>query len=302
VGKRRAIASAPTPMEAGEGKAQQLQAFPNTSIPGGQKGLRHSAEFWQGFSPRMHGTEAPQNSYTHRAAEAMQSPPMLVFDICAGTLGFLSGAIAVSLRKGSRNHGLAGTVFVISMLSLAISGIFLTFIKHKPGDVLGGTLTFYLVGTAWITAKRKERQTGALDWAALFVVLSLLSVIVIFAFEAAYSATGVKYGYSVGPYAFLASVAMIAAAGDLRMLVCGGVAGTQRTARHLWRMCFAFFIAAASIFLARQHLFPAFMRKTGLLFLLSFMPLLLMIFCLIRVRFTNVFKQKPIPARSAYAD
>jgi hypothetical protein len=65
-------------------------------------------------------------------------------------------------------------------------------------------------------------------------------------------------------------------------------------------MCFALFIAASSIFLARQHLFPAFMRKTGALFLLSFLPLALMVFWLVRVRFARRF-QKPVTAFRAQA-
>lgn len=81
------------------------------------------------------------------------------------------------------------------------------------------------------------------------------------------------------------------------MLVRGGISGTQRIARHLWRMCFALFIAAASIFMARQQIFPALLRKTGVLFLLSFLPLILMIFWLIRVRFANAFKQNVMHAR-----
>jgi hypothetical protein len=80
--------------------------------------------------------------------------------------------------------------------------------------------------------------------------------------------------------------------GDVRMLVRRGISGSHRIARHLWRMCFALFIAAGSIFLARQHLFPAFMRKTGMLVFLSVLPLLLMIFWLIRVRVTNPDKKK----------
>jgi hypothetical protein len=69
------------------------------------------------------------------------------------------------------------------------------------------------------------------------------------------------------------------------MLLGGGVRGAKRIARHLWRMCFAWFIASSSIFLARPHLFPAVMRKTGALYLLSVLPLILMIFWLIRVLF-----------------
>jgi len=92
----------------------------------------------------------------------------------------------------------------------------------------------------------------------------------------------------------MGSVAVLALAGDLRLLVRGGISGTHRVARHLWRMCFALFIAAASIFLARQHLFPELLRKTGSLVFLSLLPLLLMIFWLIRVRFTSAFRRKAI--------
>jgi hypothetical protein len=93
-----------------------------------------------------------------------------------------------------------------------------------------------------------------------------------------------KNGYTPGPFVFLGSVGLIAIIGDIRMLVRGGVSGVPRIARHLWRMCFALFIASASIFLARQRLFPHFMRTSGTLYLLSFLPLVLMIFWLVRVR------------------
>ena len=117
----------------------------------------------------------------------------------------------------------------------------------------------------------------------LLVVLVVVAVAVTFGLEAARSQTGLKYGHPAGPYAFLGSVAVIAAVGDVRMLIRGGVSGAQRIARHLWRMCFGWFIASASIFLARPHLFPVFFRKTGLPYFLTFLPLLLMIFWLIRV-------------------
>jgi hypothetical protein len=70
-----------------------------------------------------------------------------------------------------------------------------------------------------------------------------------------------------------------------------GVSGTQRIARHLWRMCFAWFVASASIFLARPHLFPSIMRKSGALVFLTVLPLILLIFWMIRVKFTKAFKE-----------
>ena len=87
----------------------------------------------------------------------------------------------------------------------------------------------------------------------------------------------------------------LAATGGIRMLVLGGVSGTQRVVRHLWRMCFAWFIASASIFLARPQIYPALLRRTGVLYLLGVLPLILMIFWLIRVRITNAYEKKSMP-------
>jgi hypothetical protein len=116
--------------------------------------------------------------------------------------------------------------------------------------------------------------------------------------EAAMSPTGLKYDYPPGPYFFLGSVAALATAGDIRMLIRHGIVGKQRIARHLWRMCFALFIAAASIFMARQQFFPDLLRKTGVLLFLSFLPLMLMIFWLVRVRFANAYKRMSITTSS----
>jgi hypothetical protein len=135
-----------------------------------------------------------------------------------------------------------------------------------------------------LTVGRRNAQTGILDWVALLVVGTATAVELTFGLEAAISPTGLKFGYSPGPYFFLGSVALLATVGDIRMLVRGGISGTSLIARHLWRMCFALFIAAGSLFLARPHLFPVFMRKTGVFYMLSILPLIVMIFWLVRMR------------------
>lgn len=108
---------------------------------------------------------------------------------------------------------------------------------------------------------------------------------------------------------FMGSVLLLAAAGDIRMLVRGGLFGAQRIARHLWRMCFGLFIAAGSFFLGGsnrplrllsavgigQHL-PQALFNTGLYLVLSILPLVLLIFWLVRVRFTNAYRSKAIAA------
>ena len=217
----------------------------------------------------------------------MKISPILLFHIVTGTLGMLSGFVAIFLLKGSRRHGMAGNVFVLAMMGLAASGTFLAIMKSQPGNVLGGTLTFYLVTTAWMAARRRAGGPGIFDWIALLVVSTIAAFEVTYGLEAALGATGMKYGYSPGPYFFMGSVAVLATVGDVRMLVRGGIAGAHRIARHLWRMCFALFIAASSIFLARAEIFPALLRNTGVLYFLSFLPVLLMIFWMVRILFTK---------------
>ena len=135
--------------------------------------------------------------------------PLLLLHITAGTLGMLSGFVAVFLRKGSRRHGLAGNVFVISMLSLSASGVYLAFMKSQPGNVLGGALTFYLVATAWHHRPAQGRGARSFRLGRASGCLAVAAVNVTYGVEAAISPTGLKYDYPPGPYFFLGSVALL---------------------------------------------------------------------------------------------
>jgi len=93
---------------------------------------------------------------------------------------------------------------------------------------------------------------------------------------------------------FMGSVLLLAAAGDVRMLLRGGVLGTQRIVRHLWRMSFGLFIATGSFFLGQAvKVFPFLANQTNLLIIPAVLPLLLLVFWLFRVRFTPAYKSMP---------
>ena len=68
------------------------------------------------------------------------------------------------------------------------------------------------------------------------------------------------------------------------MILRRGVTGAQRIARHLWRLCFALFIAAGSFFLGQPQVFPVSLRGSPLLILVSVAPLGFLLFWLVRVR------------------
>jgi hypothetical protein len=79
--------------------------------------------------------------------------------------------------------------------------------------------------------------------------------------EAANSPTGRSGSFAAGAYFIFASVALLLALGDVRMLRRGGVFGKDRIGRHLLRMGLAMFIAFASFFLGQQQVFPPGLRN-----------------------------------------
>jgi hypothetical protein len=215
--------------------------------------------------------------------------PILIIHICGGVVGLLSGIAAMSFRKGSSRHRLAGNIFFISMLTMASTAAYL-------GNVFGGASALYLVTTGWLTARRREGETTIFDWGALLFGLAVGVPIVTDGLRIASGLIPPKPGVPVGMILFLGSVVLVAAAGDVRMLVRGGVFGRQRIARHLWRMCFGLFIATGS-FLAQRRVM-AFLGGPKIM-LLAPLPLILMIFWLIRVRFKNAYTSKPVPGGGA---
>ena len=223
--------------------------------------------------------------------QPMHLSPLILFHICAGTVGMLSGIVSLCFRKGSRGHRVAGTVFFISMLGLSISGATIGLMRDQITNFLAGTLTFYLVVTAWSTARRGDGQMFRFDWVAPLVVFALVATYATYGIEALTSPTGRKFGYPAPLYFIFGTVALLCTVGDIRMLARGGVFGTQRIARHLWRMCFAMFIAAGSFYPGQKRFFPESIQKTNLLYFPVFFAIVMLIFWPIRVRFANAYKR-----------
>jgi hypothetical protein len=224
--------------------------------------------------------------------------PLLPVHISAGVVGILSGTAAMSFRKGSPRHALAGKIFVIAMMTMSSSAVYLAFMKHQMGNVLGGTFAFYLVTTAWLTAKRGNGETSLFDWGTLLIPLLVGIGLWISGLQVVYGHVKSTDGVPVGMHFFMGSVMLLAAAGDIRMLARGGVFGAKRIVRHLWRMCFGLFVATGSFFLGQQQVFPTWLRGSPALFVPALLPLALLIFWLFRVWFTSTYRKKPVVAQS----
>src|SRR5262245_40656206 len=103
----------------------------------------------------------------------MALPSLLSLHVFAGLVALLSGTASMSFRKGLRRHRETGYVFVTAMLALGASGAYIGFSADEILNGVMGVLTFYLVTTAWLTARRADGQTYRFDYAALLVPLAL---------------------------------------------------------------------------------------------------------------------------------
>jgi hypothetical protein len=218
-----------------------------------------------------------------------------VLHIGGGTIGLASGLVAAFARKGGYLHRRAGTVFAVSMLVMATLAAYLA--VAVPGQIVNlfiGTFAFYLVATAWMTVRRREGTTGPFEKIALFVALCLCAPFAILAFQLATglapffkSAVPFEGPVLIAIYSFT-SVLAIAAIGDAKVVLAGGISGAPRIARHLWRMCLGLTLAMGSFFTnALPRLLPGPVHVTSIFFLPQFLVLGFLIFWMIRVRFTG---------------
>src|SRR6266576_659316 len=181
-------------------------------------------------------------------------PPLLFLHIAGGMVGLLSGTVAMVYRKGSRGHRAAGNVFVVAMLIMGACGSTLALMKHQTNNVFGGLLTVYMISTAWLAGRRRDGETSIFDWGALVFGLAIGASLLTLGMLVANDQPARQAGVPLGMYFFMGTIPLLAAAGDIRMLVRGGISGTPRIARHLWRMCFGLFIASGSFFLTAASL------------------------------------------------
>ena len=205
--------------------------------------------------------------------------------ISMGLVGILSGAAALTIRKGSRPHQLAGQVFFVSMLIMASMGATLA-MTYSPnrGNVMGGGMTFYMVATAWATVWRSPGKVGRLEIALALLGSTIAGAGLTFGVMAAMAPNNMLDKYHPPLYFIFGSVALLLTAFDVRMIARGGVTGASRLTRHLLRMCLAMFMATSSLFLGQPQVFPMALRHSGVLPVPVLLVIAALLYWLIRIR------------------
>jgi uncharacterized membrane protein len=178
---------------------------------------------------------------------------LLPFHVAGGAIAIVSGLVTLYTVKGSWLHRRSGMVFVCAMLVMSLSGAMIA-VGHEGWEinVPAGLVTAYLVTTALLTVRAPSRRSRQVERGAMVAAFVLGIASLILAFVVAGQS---QPGFAV-PLAMFGLIALSAAVGDRRMLRAGGLQGPARLRRHLWRMCVALFIAAASFFLGPVRRIP----------------------------------------------
>lgn len=202
----------------------------------------------------------------------------LILHVGGGGVAIAAGYVAMAARKGGRLHRQAGTAFFAAMLTMAgVAAVVAPMLPDAPWtNTTAAVFTLYLTLTAWLAAKRPPGRTGAAEAALIAVPLGIAAM------GLALAAGGRGQDFMT-VYAF-AVISALAAAADVRVLRRGGLSGVARTARHLWRMSAAMFVATGSFFFGQADVLPEPVRQGAIPYVLGLGPLVLMAFWLVRVR------------------
>ena len=212
--------------------------------------------------------------------------PTYVAHIVTGGLALAAGFAALYAAKGSPLHRRSGIVFVATMLAVCSAGVALSVGRSvAPAiNVPIGLLTAYLAVTALTTVRPETAASRGVHIWGLVLVAGV--TVAYFALAAQARANGgLVDGVPAGFFLAFGTIGLVATVGDVRVLRCGRRTGAARLARHLWRMCFALFVAALSFFFGQAQVIPEPLRIRPLLALPILAVLVTMLYWLWRVRF-----------------
>ena len=209
----------------------------------------------------------------------------LAVHFAAGLVAIISGTIALAVAKGGRLHKQSGVVFTWAMVVLGLTAAGIGTYENRPGQVFGGLLAAYLVFSAMTTVKPLPR-IGQRFNVALMVLAFAYGVASVYGgvHEWLDPTVHVIGRPRIVPPLVIGTVMLLAAIGDLRAIRSGGLRGSRRLARHLWRMCFGLFVATGSFFLGQMKFIPEPVRVVPLLLVLAFAPILFLLYWMWRVR------------------
>lgn len=208
----------------------------------------------------------------------------IVAHLVFGGNGLIAGFAGFFSKKGATNHVLAGRIYTVSMVLMAVTGFYYAYTRSVFVTMLAACLTFYLVFTSWLTVQKTLNAPFLTRFLPLIIGLPVATFGLILSWQAASGATDSIGKFTVPAFIYYVFTAVVSLAVlfDLRLALGASQSAAQRIRRHIWRMAFPLYVACSSFFQGQQKVFPQILHGSPVLAIPENLVLLLMLYWLLK--------------------
>jgi hypothetical protein len=209
---------------------------------------------------------------------------LLYAHIGGGFIGILAGTTASLAPKGKVLHRKAGKVFYLAMfICYSIGAVVAPFLETgQRTNFVAAVLALYLLTSGVSAAQRRNFHAGIGEKLGAVVALTITLLGLYFIYIASNSPTGTIDDSPPQAFVLFVIAGSLAFIGEVRVLIGKTLSNAQRTVRHLWRMCFSFFIASGSFFFGQAGFFPDWFNASVLPLVLGFFPFSVLLIFLVK--------------------
>lgn len=224
---------------------------------------------------------------------------LMAFHGLIGTGIIATGLAALLSRKGGRWHRMAGKLFAVQfcLMGLVIAASVMAGTGLvSPLGLIYTALIIYLVLTAWATVRTPPATLTRWNHVAPPVAIAIACIALLCGWLAQTGRLQLADDIPVEAFFAFAALAVLSASGDIAIVRLGGIAGTGRLIRHVWRMGLALYFSVSTLFTGPGSvIFPDAIRGAWPLMIPEFSVVALTIAFIVRLIWAE--RKVRLPAR-----
>lgn len=180
---------------------------------------------------------------------------ILILHIIGGFIALVTGAVAMSTRKGGRLHRLNGKIYFWGMTAVFISAVTLSIAHHIPFLLMVGFFSYYMVVRGYRILYLKKlnlgQKAGWLDWGIVLAAGGFIVYLVIWGINNAVKGNG--FGYVGIVFGFIGCSFL---AGDVRKFLRPPTEKMHWWFTHISAMCGGYIATVTAFVVVNVHLTP----------------------------------------------
>ncbi|WP_430401502.1 DUF2306 domain-containing protein [Hyphomonas sp.] len=198
---------------------------------------------------------------------------MLHFHV--GCAAVVAGFAALAARKGEATHRAAGKIFLLAMLVLTLSGLWMSISREILFTVFLSAIALHAFVTGWAAAALQRRIARTITQASGFSAGAMTTGAILGGLKAAGTTGGALNGLPPAAFYLIAGIGCLLCYYDLVFCLTRTPSDQRRITRHAWRLGFSFFLATGIFFFGNNHVLPAALRTP----LFLSMPVVAVVIC-----------------------